>query len=386
MRVDIIAPGELDSAGRTAWRRMQRGIPGLESPFLSPEFACAIAAVRPRTRVAVLTDADSSGFFPFERTGRGHAGALGMGLTDTQAMLIGPVARFDVGELLAVCGLRSFVFDHLRNDDAGAFAGARARTTAEVSQILDLTAGYDAWVADRREASHSIFSSSARKTRKLQREHGEVQFLFDHPDHGILDWLMDRKSDQYRRTSRRDRFAEPAMRRFAHDLLEHRAADFRATLSVMTAGGTVVAAHFGLRSSSTLAWWFPVYDTAFRAYSPGMLLCLAITRALAADGGTILDLGKGDEPYKERLSNNHIGLLSGYVSATTTAHVLRTVTGWPREQVTAMVQASPTMRSGARRVLARIGRWRTRHARLAPAALTPSDLAVSRSVEQVVLA
>ncbi len=77
------------------------------------------------------------------------------------------------------------------------------------------------------------------------------------------------------------------------------------------AGDTVVAGHIGLRSTTTLAWWFPVYDPAYAAYSPGLLLCIELARAMAEQGLTVLDLGKGDEPYKERLSNTHIPLLRG---------------------------------------------------------------------------
>jgi CelD/BcsL family acetyltransferase involved in cellulose biosynthesis len=72
----------------------------------------------------------------------------------------------------------------------------------------------------------------------------------------------------------------------------------RGQAQVLLAGEKLVAAHFGLRSRRTLAWWFPVYESAFAAYSPGTILCLELARALGEQRLSLIDLGKGDEDYK----------------------------------------------------------------------------------------
>ena len=146
--------------------------------------------------------------------------------------------------------------------------------------------------SSRREHSRSLLQTTARKRRKLEREHGEVRLTLHAADHTALDRVLAWKSDQYRRTGRRDRLADAGTRRLVHDLLDLATEGFSAPLSLLTAGERVVAAHVGVRSPTTLAWWFPVYDPQFAAYSPGLILCLDLARAAADDGVTLLDLGK----------------------------------------------------------------------------------------------
>jgi CelD/BcsL family acetyltransferase involved in cellulose biosynthesis len=182
--------------------------------------------------------------------------------------------------------------------------------------------------------------------------------VFDKRDHGVLDQVLRWKSDQYRRIGRVDRFADHANRLVVHDLVDNRCASFAAPLTVLLAGDKVVAGHLGLRSTTTLAWWFPVYDTAYAAYSPGLVLCLELVRAMTGQGPTMLDLGKGDERYKERLSNTYIALLRGSLAPDRIVANLDRVRGWPRDQVMKVALESPTLRRRARATLTRVGALR----------------------------
>ena len=122
-----------------------------------------------------------------------------------------------------------------------------------------------------------------------------MSLVLSEPNHALLDQLVEWKSHQYRRTGRRDVFAEPGMRRLVHDLLDRQDKEFTAPLAVLRAGDDVVAAHLGLRSPEILAWWFPVYVTRFSRYSPGLIFCLELLREMPAEGLRLLDLGKGEE-------------------------------------------------------------------------------------------
>jgi hypothetical protein len=53
---------------------------------------------------------------------------------------------------------------------------------------------------------------------------------------------------------------------------------------VLRVDGRLVAAHFGLRIDSTLHYWFPVYDEAFQAYSPGRILLKHVILAASQMG------------------------------------------------------------------------------------------------------
>lgn len=369
MDVDVVSPRELGSVDRARWQALHNGHAPYKSPFLSPSFASAVSRARPAARVAILRDGPAAGFFPFEHGRGGHGRALGMGISDLQGLVAHPSLDVDTAALLRMCGLRSYTFDHLIARQRDRLATGPARVTEDFSRVVHLSRGYETWVAERKATSKGLLQSTARKTRKLEREHGPVRLVYDYPDHAVLERLLEWKSQQYRRTLRRDRFADPAMRSLMHDLLDIRDVDFCAPLSVLTAGDTMIAAHFGLRSRTTLAWWFPVYDTEFAMYSPGLILCVEMVRALADDGAALLDLGKGDEPYKERLSNGSIELLAGSVSATRHTQVLRTLRRWPYERTMSMVLRSPRLRHACRTTLARAGEARGRMASSRPGGL-----------------
>lgn len=83
------------------------------------------------------------------------------------------------------------------------------------------------------------------------------------------------------------------------------------------AGETLVAAHFSMRSSTVWHWWFPVYSLDHYSYSPGSLLLMKVAEAAAAQGHLLLDLGKGDEPYKLSFADCSTPLVEGLVSRPT---------------------------------------------------------------------
>jgi CelD/BcsL family acetyltransferase involved in cellulose biosynthesis len=367
----VVKLGELAEPEFARWREVQAGDEALASPFLSPEFATAVSRARHATRVAVLADEGGVvGFLPFEERRLGFGAALAKGLSDVQGMVAPREADVDLRQVVRACGLRSFDFDHLLAAQDRWLAGAASGCVRERSPALDLGGGFDAYASRQRGASRSLFQSTGRKRRKLEREHGPVRLVFDQPDHAVLDQVLRWKSDQYRRTGRADRFADPATRALVHDLLDTRHETFGAPLTVLMAGDTVVAGHLGLRSTTTLAWWFPAYDPAYGAYSPGLVLCVELARAMAERGLTMLDLGKGDEQYKERLSNAHVELLRGSVARGPVVAGLVRARRWPRDQVTSLVLGSPMLRRGARATLARAGAIRQLATRRA---LPPGD-------------
>jgi CelD/BcsL family acetyltransferase involved in cellulose biosynthesis len=86
---------------------------------------------------------------------------------------------------------------------------------------------------------------------------------------------------------------------------------FGGLLSVLYAGGTPVAAHFGLRSGHMLAQWFPAYDTRFSRQSPGLIQQLRMAEETADLGIHMINLGKGTERYKKTLKNHDLLVAEG---------------------------------------------------------------------------
>ena len=365
MQVDVLDPGELSSGEVARWRQIQESSPELGSPFLAPQFAVAVARARPSTRVAVLSNASGViGFFPYERRRWSTAAALATGLSDVQALVVAPTAELDLRRVLRACRISVWGFDHLLGHQAGLIGTASTRTVPEQSPAIDLGDGFETYEQRQRRLSSSLFQSTGRKRRKLERDHGPVRLLLHSSDPAHMAQVLRWKSSQYRRTGRRDRFADASTTSLVRELFECQEPTFSAPLTVLMAGDTMVAGHLGLRSTSTLAWWFPAYDPEFSAYSPGLILALELARAMPAAGLSLLDLGKGDEPYKERLQNLRIPLLRGSAATSDTLARLTRARNWPREQATKLVLESPRLRGWARETLNQVGALRDRAERL----------------------
>lgn len=359
MRVDVVLPDELGPDEHSAWASIQQSESRLDSPFLSPTFATACARARPRTRVAVLgDDTGISGFFPFEAGRAGSARALGQGFSDVQALVVPADCELDAQALLRTCGVRTWEFDHLLGHQASLLSGAPHRWLEDRSPVVDLGEGWDAYDEALRKTSSSLRSTTARRRRNLVRDHGPVSLEFSEPDHAILDQLIEWKSEQYRRTGRRDPFSQPGVRPLVHELLDTADTGFAAPLTVLRAGDEIVAAHLGLRSATTLAWWFPVYDTRYHRYSPGLILCLELLRAMPGQGLRSLDLGKGDEPYKQRLANAEIHLLQGGISRDPVSARLGAARRWPRATIKSLFRKHPEFREWSFSMRQRFARLR----------------------------
>jgi CelD/BcsL family acetyltransferase involved in cellulose biosynthesis len=355
MRVEVITPAELDIDSRSRWQHIQAVNTHLSSPFLSPTFTEMVSRARADTRIALVSNGVNTAYLPFEKRRYGHARAVGMGLSDMQGIIAAPDTDIDMAELLHATGLKSLTFDHWVAEQQNWMTTGPAAVARDVSKAIDLTAGFAAYLGDQKKLSKDLLRSTARKERKLEREHGPVRFIFHKADHGALDQLLFWKSLQYRNTGRRDRFANPANRRLVHELLDVQQRDFAAPLSLLMAGDHLVAAHFGLCANGTLAGWFPSYDPAFAAFSPGSMLFFRLTQVLPDLGVRMFDLGKGDEPYKDRLCNSRLDLLAGSVAATRHTHAVMTLRRWPHERVMSTVLSSPRLRATSRSVLARAG-------------------------------
>jgi CelD/BcsL family acetyltransferase involved in cellulose biosynthesis len=281
---------------------MQRKTESLANPFLCPEFAIAVDSFCPNARVAVLADGpDIVGFFPFQRRRFGVGVPIGHGISDGQGLIHAPGVEWDPRELFRACRVSVWQFDHL-------VEGQRPfeRYTAALAPVpvVDLTGGFAAYQENLRAKSPKFCKDLARQARKLEREAGELRFIVGSRDLAELRALMRWKSDQYRRMGLIDRFDRPWIVDVVDYLFSTHSDQFEGLLSVLYAGETPVAAHFGPRSSHVLALWFPAYDTRFSRESPGLVHHLRLAEETAALGIHLINLGKGAEHYKERLKNH----------------------------------------------------------------------------------
>jgi CelD/BcsL family acetyltransferase involved in cellulose biosynthesis len=358
-RIFVAHPSELGPGELALWRTMQGTSLGLASPFMAPDFMLAVSRVRPGARVAVLeAEGRIAGFLPYEQRRFAIGVPIGEGVCDRQGLIHAPGLRWDPEELVRSCRLAGLEFDHLLAEQAP-FRPYHDRTTP--TYVMDLTAGYDAYFRERLRASKRSLKGLIAKRRKLESEVGEITFDLHAPDRDALAALRRWKSDQYRRTGWPDRFAERWVTQLVDELFCTTAGECTGTLSVLRAGGQVVACHFGLRSQSVLCCWFPTYDVRFARYSPGLLLHLEMARAAAGLGVRHFDLGKGEEAYKDLLRTWELPLAECRVERPSIRALARRVQRAPRRYVWGFVRSQPA--------LDRVARWTLRHVqtRLRPA-------------------
>ncbi|MFD6416445.1 GNAT family N-acetyltransferase [Streptomyces sp. NPDC060194] len=352
----VVVPARLRAAEIESWRELRAKAEAPANPFMEPEFTLAVARVRPATRVAVVEErGEPVGFLPFERTRLGRARAVGQGVSDCQGAVLKPGLALSADEVLRALGVSVWEFDNLE-DGQDLFVPYAAERVP--SPVIDVSDGYAAYEAGLRERSPKYLRTTLAKERRLGRAHGEVRFVFDERDPAALRTLMDWKSAQYRRTGRRDRFAQPWIAELVRRLHGADGEGCTGVLSVLSAGGRPVAAHFGLRSHSVLSCWFPAYDPEFARFSPGMILHLRMAEGAAAAGLGLLDLGRGAAEYKDALKTGELSVYEGAAVRAGAGAVVHWLSREPARRAHRFVRDRPLLAALAQDTLKRAARLR----------------------------
>jgi CelD/BcsL family acetyltransferase involved in cellulose biosynthesis len=347
MKITVVHPSELGPSELARWRGIQRATPSLANPFLSPEFTVAVGQLRSRARVAVLFDGpEIVGFFPFERRGLGYGVPIGAWHSDCQGLVHVADLDWDPQELLRACGLAVWEFTDLVDGQRPFEPYQIARAP---SPIMDLSAGFDPFLAQLRE-SRSTFSDISRRRRKLAREVGEVRFVFDSRDVQALRTVMDWKSAQYLRTGWTDRFARSWLVELLEQLFNTRTEGFSGVLSMLYAGDEPVAGHFGLRSERVMANWYPAYDTRFGRYSPGVIMHMGLAEGAAAAAVQHIHMGRGAEGYKQWFRSRDFVVAEGRVVRRSPGAALYWVRRAPMERLHHVVKEHPSLYRAAKRM------------------------------------
>ncbi|MER7720589.1 GNAT family N-acetyltransferase [Streptomyces flaveolus] len=352
----MLRPEELGEGERERWRALRAASRSPRNPFMEPEFTEVVGRVRPGARVAVLYEGgEAAGFLPHERGPLGQGRAIGLGVSDCQGAVLRPGLTPDTRQLLRACALSSLAFDNLEAEQ-GLFVPYAAEE--HTSYVIDVEKGYEAYESVLRAQSPKFLKTTLAKERRLGRQVGDVRFVFDEREPAALRTLMEWKSAQYRRTGRRDRFAQEWITRLVGRLAETRAPQCKGTLSVLYAGDRPVAAHFGLRSASVLACWFPAYDPDFAKYSPGLVLHLRMAEAAAAEGIGLLDMGRGAAEYKDSLKTGELPVYEGTATRPGAGAALHWLGREPARRAHSFVRDRPRLASLAARTLKGAARLR----------------------------
>ena len=226
-------------------------------------------------------------------------------------------------QLLRDCGLSSWSFDHLV-DPQNAFE--QSTWAAEPSPYIDLSAGFESYIAERRNAGSKLLGQTIKKAAKIEKTLGPLRLVPHTDDESVFRALVAWKTAQYQRTEATNVFAARWTGELLKTILRRRDEAFAGMLSALYVGDQLAAVHLGMRSHGGLHCWFPAYNVEFSKYSVGLILFLELARSCESLGVSRFDLGKGDELYKREFMTGEAMVGEGSIARHPLATRLRR--GW----------------------------------------------------------
>lgn len=314
MRVTVARPDELGRTEEKLWCEFQNSSPAAAHPCLSLPYARAVCRVDENGRVAVVEDAgEIRAFIPYSVGSDGIAATLGGAQTALDGF-VSSGARIDLRRVIRGAGLRGWRFSRVPLEQR-ALEQYRYQGNyhAELIYFSDLSNGYDAYVRGLTKGGRREVRGAARRRRALEREVGEVSFLWNSNDPSHLPLLLKWKSDQF--DGVREWVSHASMRGLLQELADSDYEDCSGVTSVLQVEGKPVSILLSLRSGRILAPWIVAYNPEYSRFSPGTIKWLALFEDAAARGVEVVDFGYGDNPYKQWFGNATYSVSGGGVWA-----------------------------------------------------------------------
>lgn len=330
LRGRVLTPAELDDDLLVLWKKFCDGDPLYQSPFYRPQFTRAVALARSDARVAVLErSGDVVGFLPFHLTRSGTGKPIGGHINDYHGPILAPGVEVSAQALLLTAGISAYDYNHL----PAAFTALAAEAHAfSISPQMDLSDGYEAYVARRDSGWSKAQREVRRRHRKTEAEIGPVRFTFHDSSDRVYNRHVEMKNAQYARMGLRTMLGTGWVAEVLDKLRHTEEPDFAGVMNTLHAGDRLMAAHFGIRSANVLHWWFPSYDLAAYKLGPGINLVNQCAMSVNEHGLSLIDFGKGDEDFKLHFADRHVRLCEGSIChsgsvAATLRHATRALAG-----------------------------------------------------------
>ncbi len=321
--VRIIAAKDLTQDLLSQWKTIASDDRYLQSPFFQPEFTQTVAQVRDDVEIALVESAgELTGLFPFQRASKGLARNVCSRLSEFHGPIIRRDCDFDMVRIMQAAGLSWWQFDHLPVADSPVPQQTWATST---SPYIDLSHGYESYLAARKATNSSSVTETLRKARKAERELAPLRFEYHSNCQIAFESLIKWKDAQHVRTGR----LQVLQYEWLVELLRNMTttdASSPGLFSTLYAGDQLLAVHLGLQTERVIHMWFPTYNPAFEKYSPGLILLLRLLEEAARRGIQRFDLGKGKERYKGSFKSGDIVIGEGAVDMRLVSGPLRK--GW----------------------------------------------------------
>jgi len=316
VRLETIHPKELGPEERALWRAHQHADRALQSPYLTPEWAEIVGAVRDDVRVVVINGGD--GFFAAQRLSRFAAMGAGAPISDYQAVVSGPDLQVSAAELCRALKVGRIDLTHTP-------AGATPIVAAgeDGSWIAETCGGRELYEAALKQRRSEFVRQTDKKGRKFAREKGYIEFRAKSPERADFEKLIAWKNAQLERTGQPQIWATPWVRAALDQTFERRDYAFGGVMFTLTIDEGLAAAAYALRAGRVLHFWVVAHDAQFDSYSPGVQLARWAVGWAGDNDISEVDFGPGDYQYKRQLSTTQRMLLHGVVAGPSFSGVMR---------------------------------------------------------------
>ncbi len=301
MHVELTSGTRIPEEWSAQWRGLLRTDRRWRSPFWRPELIEAFAQCDPSVEVARISSPDGTmrGFLPFRRAGR-QGGPAGDLCSDLHGLITDrELTPIEMRTLFAQCGLASFRFHHLPEEQRSFDAGV---DFAERSHSIDLSAGLDRYRDDLERRGSGLFRRMGQRLRKVEREVGAVE-LRESRSTDDLDRLFAWKRFACRRKGWRNLYDRPSPRLLFGRLLASDDAALSGRLFLLEVAQRPIAGLYLLRSGSAWHAWMVAHDPTAAKYSPGLAAFVKLVERAEEIGLETLDLSRGEERFKQELAN-----------------------------------------------------------------------------------
>lgn len=312
MKISLVKGENLTSDIINVWGKIQIKNKNYFSPFLTPEYIHTVSMVRPDIFVAILEENNKIiGFFPFQKNNDLIGEPVGKSICDYQAILIEDHIQWEIENLIVKCGIKSWEFDHLVQNHSKLEKYYLVKT---VSPIIEIPKKFELYIQRKSTQKSKIIARIKYMIRKFEKEVGLIRFEFNENREQILNQLIRWKSIQHKRTNVFDLFSVDWIIELVKRIHHTKTDQFCGILSTIFFDDLPIAIHMGMKYKNVLHYWFPAYNVEYSGFSPGLILLLKILEYAYSEGITIIDLGKGLYPYKQRFMTGTIPIAEGFVS------------------------------------------------------------------------
>lgn len=319
--IRIISARDMTADIANQWKSIANADCYLQSAFFQPEFTQAVSSVRNDVQIALIEESgELKGLFPFQRASNGLARNVCSRLSEFHGPIMRPGFQIDISKVMQTAGVSWWQFDHLPLTESAISQHIWGQCT---SPYIDLSRGYEQYLADRKAAKSSSVSQTLRKARKAERELGTLRFEYHSDSQEAFDALIRWKDAQHDRTGRLRVLKYEWLVELLRSLTSTDENSRVGLFSTLHAGDKLLAVHLGLKTDSVIHLWFPTYDPAYEKYSPGLILLLRLLEESARRGVQRIDLGKGKERYKGSFKTGDILIGEGAVDLRLVAGPLR---------------------------------------------------------------